>query len=70
MLAGAGIGGGVYGASDKIGAFVKDNPVPPQVLGATIYHALGVDYRKALYTPQNRPVAILPDTEPIHELWS
>jgi hypothetical protein len=41
-LAGAGIGGRVYGASDKIGAYVKDNPVPPQVLGATIYHALGV----------------------------
>jgi hypothetical protein len=43
ILAGAGIrGGSVYGASDKIGAYVKDKPVPPQDLGATIYHALGV----------------------------
>src|SRR5207244_12456445 len=42
VLAGAGIGGGVYGASDKIGAYVKDRPVPPQVLRPTIYHWLGV----------------------------
>ena len=32
----------VYGESDKIGAYVKDKPVRPQDLGATIYHALGV----------------------------
>jgi uncharacterized protein (DUF1501 family) len=43
ILAGAGIRGGqVYGESDKIGAYVKDRPVRPQDLGATIYHALGV----------------------------
>jgi Protein of unknown function (DUF1501) len=43
LLAGAGIrGGAVYGASDKIGAYVKDRPVRPQDLGATIYHALDV----------------------------
>jgi hypothetical protein len=43
ILAGGGIRGGmVYGASDKTGAYVKDKPVRPQDLGATIYHALGV----------------------------
>jgi hypothetical protein len=43
LLAGAGIrGGAVYGESDRIGAYVKDRPVRPQDLGATIYHALGV----------------------------
>ena len=43
LLAGAGIRGGmVYGESDRIGAYVKDKPVRPQDLGATIYHALGV----------------------------
>jgi hypothetical protein len=43
ILAGAGIrGGAVYGESDRIGAYVKDKPVRPQDLGATIYHALGV----------------------------
>ena len=43
ILAGGGIrGGAVYGESDKIGAYVKDKPVRPQDLGATIYHALDV----------------------------
>jgi hypothetical protein len=43
ILAGAGIrGGAVYGASDRIGAYVRDRPVRPQDLGATIYHALDV----------------------------
>jgi Protein of unknown function (DUF1501) len=43
IVAGGGIRGGmVYGASDKIAAYVKDKPVRPQDLGATIYHALRV----------------------------
>lgn len=43
ILAGCGIRGGmIYGESDKTGAYVKDKPVRPQDLGATIYHALGV----------------------------
>jgi hypothetical protein len=43
ILAGGGIrGGAVYGATDKNGAYVKDKPVRPQDLGATIFHALGV----------------------------
>ncbi|HEV3142410.1 MAG TPA: DUF1501 domain-containing protein [Gemmataceae bacterium] len=45
ILAGAGIRGGmVYGESDKIGAYVKDRPVRPQDLSATIYQALGVPF--------------------------
>ncbi len=43
ILAGGGIRGGqVYGESDKTGSCVKDRPVRPQDLSATIYHALGV----------------------------
>jgi uncharacterized protein (DUF1501 family) len=43
MLAGAGIRGGrVYGASDKHGGYVKDNPVSPENFAATLFHALGV----------------------------
>jgi hypothetical protein len=43
MLAGGGIRGGmVYGASDKIGAYVDENPVTPEDFGATLFHALGV----------------------------
>lgn len=45
ILAGGGIKGGmVYGESDKIGASVKDKPVRPQDLSATIFHALGVPF--------------------------
>jgi hypothetical protein len=43
LVAGAGIRGGmVYGASDRIGAYVRDRPVRMQDFGATIYHALDV----------------------------
>jgi hypothetical protein len=43
ILAGGGIRGGqVYGESDKTGAYVKDRPVRPPDLAATIYHALDV----------------------------
>jgi len=43
LLAGGSIRGGmVYGASDRIGAFVKDRPVSPEDFGATLFHALGV----------------------------
>lgn len=49
MLAGGGIRGGqVYGESDKIGSYVKDKPVRPQDLSATIYHALGVPYESRI----------------------
>jgi hypothetical protein len=43
LIAGGGIrGGAVYGATDKTGSYVKDKPVRPQDIGATIYHSLGV----------------------------
>jgi hypothetical protein len=43
LLAGAGIRGGmVYGESDRMGAYVKDNPVSPENFGATLFHVLGV----------------------------
>jgi hypothetical protein len=43
LLAGAGIAGGrVYGASDRHGANVRDNPVSPEDFGATLFTALGV----------------------------
>jgi uncharacterized protein (DUF1501 family) len=43
LLAGAGVRGGlVYGASDRIGAYVKDRPVSPEDFAATLFAALGV----------------------------
>ena len=45
MLAGGGVKGGMtYGETDKIGSVVKDKPVRPQDLSATIFHALNVPY--------------------------
>jgi hypothetical protein len=56
LLAGGGIRGGqVYGASDKQGAFPKENPVRPEDLLATIYHALGIDPSAEMRDPLNRP---------------
>jgi hypothetical protein len=43
LLAGGGIPGGhVYGASDKIGAFVARDPVSPEAFHATLYSILGI----------------------------
>jgi hypothetical protein len=43
LLAGGGIRGGlIYGSSDRIAAYPRDNPVSPQDFSATVYHALGV----------------------------
>jgi hypothetical protein len=43
LLAGAGIrGGAVHGASDRHGAYVRDNPVAPEDFGATLLGALGI----------------------------
>ena len=36
-------GGQVYGATTSNGGYVKDRPVSPADLTATVYHALGVD---------------------------
>jgi Protein of unknown function (DUF1501) len=44
LLAGGGVKGGqVYGATTSSGGFVKDNPVTPADLSATILHHLGID---------------------------
>lgn len=70
LFAGAGIRGGqVVGATDERGEYVTDRPIRPAEVAATIYHALGINYEKALVTPQGRPVRILPDVEPVRELW-
>ena len=59
----------VIGTADDRGESVTDGPVHPPEVAATIYSALGIDFEKYLYTPQNRPVRILPECEPIKELW-
>jgi arylsulfatase A-like enzyme len=59
LLAGGGIRGGqVYGATDKHAAFVKDNPVRPEDLLATVYNALGIDPDSQIHDRERRPYAI------------
>jgi len=68
ILAGCGIGGGhVYGKSDKTASAIESNPVRPEELAATIYHALGVP----LNAPQNNSGISRPITtgKPIMELF-
>lgn len=69
MLAGAGIrGGAVYGESDQRAAYVKNRPVSPEDLGATILHALGIPSQTRL-SPDGftRPAS---NGEPVMELFS
>lgn len=68
IIAGGNIrGGAVYGETDKHGAYVKDRPVRPQDLGATIFHHLEVPLDLRLSRDGfTRPVS---SGEPIRELF-
>jgi hypothetical protein len=56
LLAGGGIRGGqVYGVSDKIAAYPKDNPVSPEDFLATIYHSLGLAPGREVHDREGRP---------------
>ena len=58
-LAGAGIRGGlVHGASDKIAAYPASDPVGPEEIAATIYHALGIPLRTELIDHSGRPLPL------------
>ena len=68
ILAGAGIARGkVYGKSDRHGAYVTSNPVRPEELAATIYHALDIP----LNEPQNNSGISRPLTtgKPVMDLF-
>jgi uncharacterized protein (DUF1501 family) len=69
LFAGAGIkGGAVCGASDAQAAYVKDRPVSPADICATIYQCLGIDPDTTVPDRGGRPVAINQGGEPIREI--
>jgi len=69
LLAGAGIRGGtICGASDAHAAYVKDRPVRPADICATIYHCLGIDPEMTVPDRAGRPVPIAHGGEPIREI--
>jgi hypothetical protein len=68
-MAGGGIRGGrTFGASDPTGAFPKDDPVRPDDITATVFHALGFDPRTEIRDQLGRPMPISAG-EPITPLF-
>jgi hypothetical protein len=56
LLAGGGVRGGqVYGASDNRAAYVRDAPVSPPDLQATVLHVLGIRPSTLIHDRQGRP---------------
>jgi hypothetical protein len=69
VFAGAGIRGGtVCGASDGHAAYVKDRPVRPADICATIYQCLGIDPDTPVHDRAGRPVPVANGGEPIREI--
>jgi hypothetical protein len=58
-MAGGGVRGGqTYGASDPSGAYPKDDPVRPDDVTATVFHALGLDPATEVFDQLKRPMPI------------
>lgn len=69
MLAGAGIrGGSVYGASDAQAAYVRENPVRPADICATIYQCLGINPDRLIPDRAGRPIPIAQGGRAIQEI--
>lgn len=69
MLAGAGIKpGSVVGETDKQAGFVKNRPVSPEDVLATMYHLKGIDPQTTIPDRLNRPVRLVMNGRPIEEL--
>jgi hypothetical protein len=69
LLCGAGVRGGtVYGASDAQAAYVKDLPVRPADICATIYRCLGIDPHTPVYDRAGRPHPVAQGGEPLNDI--
>lgn len=68
VIAGGGVRPGmVYGESDEWAGYVKSDPVYPADLGATVFHAMGIDPKGMVRDIIDRPV-YFNDGEPLLEL--
>jgi hypothetical protein len=69
LLAGGGIKGGqVYGRTDAVAGEVRDFPVRPDDLAATLYECLGIAADTTLPDSRQRPRAIT-EGRPVHALF-
>jgi hypothetical protein len=67
------VGGGlkmgqVVGSTDPRAEYPKTRAAGPQDMLATMYHVLGIDYRREFYDAAQRPIPILNEGTPIEEL--
>jgi len=70
LLAGGSIRGGqVYGSTDKLAAYVKDNPVSPEDLLATIHHAMGISPESEIRDRDGRPFRVC-EGRPVTDLFA
>ena len=70
LMAGGGIAGGrVHGASDATGSEPAGEPITPEDMAATFYHALGIDHRREYHTATGRPVMIVREGAVMGELF-
>jgi uncharacterized protein (DUF1501 family) len=69
IAAGGGIKRGqVYGASDGLAAEVADNPLSVEDYMTTVYHLLGINARKDLMSPGDRPQQIVMNGNVVRDL--
>jgi hypothetical protein len=69
MIAGGGLSRGqVLGETTSKGEWPGRRPVSVPEILATIYRQLGIDPNSILQDAQRRPIPILPDARPVHEL--
>ena len=70
LLAGGGVkGGGLYGSSDRLGAYPASDPVRPADLAATIFWRFGIDPATLIRDVTGRPYRIA-EGEPIKSLFA
>ena len=70
LMGGGGVKGGqIVGSTDRLGQAPLTRAVTPSNVHATIYRVLGIDPKLQILDTGGRPVNVLPDPEPIHELF-
>jgi hypothetical protein len=69
LLGGGGVKGGqIVGSTDQRGTAPHTRAVTPSNIHATIYQVLGIDPKLHLFDHSGRPIPVLDDPTPIHEL--
>ncbi|MBM3459124.1 MAG: DUF1501 domain-containing protein [Armatimonadetes bacterium] len=69
VMAGGGIRGGqVVGASDARGEYPKERPLSPEMVAATLFQSLGINFQREYHTPIGRPIQIVNNGQTISEV--